>query len=605
MVILVIATILGLGFAAILPKKLGSIDKILIAPGLGLFVFTQITLMFSFLLGVGIQSIIISLIIMAILSLSSFFIFKWKDELNRLSPLFLFVTVICTIFLSYIWFTQTLNLRSDGFRTGGGGMYGDTALHAAYTSRLATGEFPIQNPLYAGKILVYPFANDLLSATLRISGLNLNLSFTLPQILFLIGFLTLFYKICRKFTSDKGFLTALLILFLGWGSGWFFFFGEWINSNIGFWQFITRDYTNNSQYNLYFHNILTGLVLPERSFLPGLFLGLLIFLNLAEYFHDTSRKFLIIAGIVFGTLPLWHTHTFIYFAITIGIYCIGLIIKDRSKKLFVDLFLMILMSVIFAIPSLILFLQNHNLGNFVHISLGWQNGHENIILFWLKNSLLTIPMALGGFWILKRDLKIYFIPSFAIFTLANLVIFQPWDWDNIKLLSWSFLFFSILAGFYLSRVSKINNLFKFPVLLIMLVSIASGVLSILFQLKNSYVIYDQQDIALGNWAMTNTKTSDIFIIDPVPNHPIPGLSGRLVYSGYPGHLWVHGIDYSERETLNRSVIEGDLVSTEKAKLPISYVVLSKNGSENNRFNYQVVFKNNKYTVFKNLASKIL
>ena len=139
----------------------------------------------------------------------------------------------------------------------------------------------------------------------------------------------------------------------------------------------------------------------------------------------------------------------------------------------------------------------------------------------------------------------------------------------------------------------------------MLVSIASGVLSILFQLKNSHVIYDQQDIALGNWAMTNTKTSDIFIIDPVPNHPIPGLSGRLVYSGYPGHLWVHGIDYSERETLNRSVIEGDLVSNEKAKLPISYVVLSKNGSENNRFNYQVVFKNNKYTVFKNLASKIL
>lgn len=597
MQILIIASILGLGVAAVLPKNFGMIYRVLVAPGLGLFTFAQITLIFSFFFGVGPESIIISLFLTAVISIVCFLKFKSKESLN-LSLIFLITAIIATIFLSYIWFTQTLFASSAGLWVGGGGMYGDTALHAAYTSRFATGEFPIQNPLYAGKILIYPFANDLLSAILRISGLNFNLSFILPQILFLVGFITLFYKTARKFTSNGGFLIALLILFLGWGAGWFFFLGEWLNSHVGFWQFLSRDYTNNSQYNLYFHNILTGLILPERSFLPGLFLGLLIFLHFDEYYRARQRRYLIIVGVILGTLPLWHTHTFIYFAITMVIYCIWLIIKDRSKKLLIDLCFMSLASLIFVMPSLILFFLNHNFGNFIHMSKGWQNGNENIVLFWLKNSLLTIPLAIGGFLILKRNLKIYFIPAFVVFIMANLVIFQPWDWDNIKLLSWSLLFFAILCGFLLERVAKINNIFKPLVLVIILVSVLSGILSILLQLKNSYVLYDHADLDLVNWAKANTKASDVFIIDPVPNHPIPGLSGRLVYMGYPGHLWVHGIDYSERENLNKSVIKGDFALIDKTELPISYIVLPKSNIPDN-YKYQLVFENNKYAVFKN------
>src|SRR3989344_9202163 len=320
MALLVIVCILGLGFAAILPKNFNTIYKILIAPSLGLITFTQITLIFSFFMGVSFPSIILSLFVTAILSFTCFLKFKWKAESYNLSLTFLFAIIIATLFLSYIWFTQALFVSSDGLRVGGGGMYGDTALHAAYTSRLATGEFPIQNPLYAGKILVYPFANDLFSAILRPSGLNFNLAFPLPQILFLIGFLTLFYQIVRKFTSNFGFIIALLILFLGWGVGFIYFFSEWQTSGLGPWQFLTKDYTDNSQYNLYFHNILTGLVLPERSFLPGLTLGLLVFLNFIEYFQKIKVRFLLVNGVILGTLPFWHTHTFIFYSLTTLIF---------------------------------------------------------------------------------------------------------------------------------------------------------------------------------------------------------------------------------------------------------------------------------------------
>lgn len=598
MALLVSVCILGLGFAAILPKNFNTIYKILIAPSLGLFTFTQITLIFSFFMGVSSPSIILSLFATAILSFTCFLKFKWRAESYNLSLTFLFAIIIPTIFLSYIWLTQTLSVSSEELRTGGGGMYGDTALHAAYTSRLATGEFPIQNPLYAGKILVYPFANDLFSAILRISGLNFNLAFTLPQILFLIGFLVLFHKTVRIFTSEAGFLISLLILFLGWGLGAFFFLGEWVNSHIGFWQFITRDYTNNSQYNLYFHNILTGLVLPERSFLPGLFLGLLIFLNFLEYFANKNLRFLIINGVILGALPFWHTHTFIFFLIANLIFAVWLM-RENFKKTVTDFSLMSIVVLVMTIPFLSLFFSNHQVGQFLHTSLGWQNGNENIVLFWLKNSLLTIPLAISGFWLLKRDIKIYFIPAFVVFIIANLIIFQPWDWDNIKLLSWSFLFFAILAGFLLAKHAQKGIVAKAIVGVLILISIASGFLSLTLQFKNKYVIYDKSDIDLADWVKKNTKVNEIFLIEPFPNHPIPGLSGRLVYLGYPGHLWVHGIDYGKREQMNNQILAGDFTQIRNLEVPIAYFV-----SKNNNLNIdlppdiQEIYQNQKYMVFK-------
>jgi len=596
--LLVIVSILGIGFAGLLPKNLPSLLRILISLSLGLIIFTHLSLMFAFILGVSFFTFTISLIILALISFFSFYKFRLEFQFSNLSLFFILITLVITLLLSYVWFTQALSISAEGFKTGGGGMYGDSALHAAYTSRLEIGEFPIQNPLYAGKILVYPFANDLLSAALKIAGLNLNLAFSLPQILFLIGSLSLLYQIAKKITSNFGFVIALLILFLGWGIGTFFFLNHWLSSGQTFWNSLTSDYTDISEYNLHFHNILTGLILPERSFLPGLFLGLLMFLNFWEYFSNKSLRLLLTNGVILGALPLWHTHTFIFLSIASLIFAVWLMVKD-FKKTFGHLILMFLTSLIVSIPFLFLFFSNHSVGNFVHITLGWQNGNENIFVFWLKNSLLIIPFAIVGFWFVRREQKIFFIPAFGIFLIANFVIFQPWDWDNIKLLSWSFLFFAILVGFILAKLAQRGLLAKLLVTFVILISITSGSLSILFQLKNRFVIYDQEDITLSDWAKGQTRINDIFIIDPIPNHPIPGLAGRLVYIGYPGHLWVHGINYQKREIENSQILAGDFSQINHLEVLISYVVISRNN-----FTFEVpsntheVFQNQKYLVLK-------
>ena len=363
---------------------------------------------------------------------------------------------------------------------------------------------------------------------------------------------------------------------------------------------MTRDYTDNPQYNLYFRNILTGLILPERSFLPGLFLGLLISFNFLEYFANKNLRFLLMNGAILGVLPFWHTHTFIFFSITSLIFAVWLM-KENFKKTLLDFFLMFMVALVIAIPFLFLFFSNHQVGQFLHTSLGWQNGNENILLFWFKNSLLTIPLALLGFWFVKHDQKIFFVPAFVVFIIANLIIFQPWDWDNIKLLSWSFLFFAILAGFLLAKYAQKGIVARAIVGVIILISVASGSLSLALQLKNKYVIYDKADIDLADWAKKNTQVDDIFVIDPFPNHPIPGLSGRLVYMGYPGHLWVHGIDYGKREREVHQILAGDFTQIRNLEVPIAYIVSIKNNLNIDLpLNTQEIYQNQKYVVFKNI-----
>lgn len=568
---------------------------ILTLPAVGLLVFTQLTLFSSFIFGLDRASIIISTIVTGILAVITFLKFRQKLDFDRSNILAVFLILPIVLFLSYILITQALFEGPNGLETGGGGMYGDTALHSAYTSRLTTGEFPIQNPLFAGKILVYPLANDLLSATLVIFGVSFNMALALPQILFFMAFLSFFYKIVRKFTSDFGFIIAILILFLGWGVGAFYFLNEWRFTGGNIWQLLSKDYTDIAQYNLYFHNILTGLILPERSFLPGLVLGLWMFLNFVEYFESRNKKYLVINGIILGSLPFWHTHTFIFFSITALIFALWSIFKNGLFKPLKDFALMAFVSFIFAIPFLYLFLSNYSPGNFIHLTLGWQNGEENLISFWFKNSFLILPLAVLGFIFIKREMRLFFVPAFVIFLMANLVIFQPWDWDNIKLLSWSFLFFAILAATFLAKISQRNMALRSVGGLIVIVSVASGLLSMGLQLKNRYVLYDNFDIELANWARENTKIDDIFIVDPVPSNPISGLAGRVVYIGYPGHLWVHGIDYLDREALAKRIIAGDLNSVALAQVTISYIVLPKSISKQ-ELNFKTVFENSKYLV---------
>lgn len=599
MLLLFIFLILAFIIAKFVRFTSSFIVNFIMASSVGMLIFTHITLMSSFLFGFGTLSMIIGLL----LTVPVAFVFRYgpdKPTLPKVLPKY-FLTVALTFIClaSYIFITQTLFSTNEGLISGSGGMFGDTALHASYTSRIESGEFPIQNPLYAGKILVYPLANDLLSAALKSFGFNFNLAFSIPQIVFMSVFLILFYKISRIFTSEKGSVVSILILFLGWGVGWVFFIREFLGQDLSFWQFLKVDYTNHEFYNLRFHNILTGLILPERSLLPGLVLGLFMVLYWMEFIRSRKLRFVLVNAIILGMLPFWHTHTFIFFII-FSLICLSYsFYLNRNWKIIIQSsFLFGLIAGTLAFPFIYLFFQGHATDSFIRFKLGWTDEMGNILFFWLRNSLLIIPLAIFGFIKLKSRERIYFVPAFVVFIIANLVIFQPWDWDNIKLISWSFIFFSILAGSFLARLLNGSLILRLLATLIIVTSTLSGILSITLQLKEKHLAFDKKDIELAQFVNENTSRSSVFVVDPVPNHPVPNLTGRLVYLGYPGHLWVHGIDYVSRERKNNLILHGDISLAKNLDIKISYVVLGPSLFNNTIPGFQPVFQNNKFKVFR-------
>jgi len=595
MIILLTLCVIGIIAAGLVEKNIPTFFRILIFPSLIIIIFTQILLFLGFLIGINWISILCSLIVL--IGILLYLIFKRRKltySSLKISIDFLIIAIPTVIIASILYSGFVLNEGANGLSSGGRGLYGDSALHAAYTSRLATGEFPPQNPLFAGKTLVYPFAVNLFAAVLLKSGLNFNLAFSLPQLIFIISLLSIFYLVCKSIGSTKIFFISSALIFLGWGTAGLQYIID--NNNLfSMFNYLDFDSIISANYNLHFFNIFSSLIFPARSFLPGLIIGISIYFLFKKYFETNEAKNLIAIGSLTGILPYWHTHTAIFIAISGIIFGVYMLYNQKLKIDLISIFGSFAVSIIFVSPFLFLFFTNQETGQFLRFISGWQNGNENILLFWFKNSFLILPLATAGFFIIEKKFRIFFIPSAVTFIVANLIIFQPWEWDNIKLLTWSFVFFAILASFALIRILRFGILGWIIVVAITLTSSLTGFISITDLFKRNFVIYDLNDIKLAGWVKENTTYDEIFAVDPLPNHPVPGLSGRVVYLGYPGHLWVHGIDYEDRQKINNEIISGNISNINKLDTYISYIVTSK---QNVNFPLKVLFENDKWKVYK-------
>lgn len=594
--------IIGVSVAFILPLPLSRFIKLMIGPALGIIAVTEVTLATSLLLGYNVTTIfgvLIALIVLGVLT--SFFYPKskpqfspipWRRYLHTYKWLFI-LTLFLILIVGFVFSTKILSPGDTGLMTGTGGMWADTALHSAYTMSIVTQGLPPQNPLFAGQLLIYPFLVNLFAANLVRLGTTLQWAFALPQLVMFLGILALMLAVGLKTVGKRATALALLIFFLGWGLGFTHFLQDIQTTGN---PFPTQEYTNNLGI-FHMHNVLTGLIFPERSFLPGLFIGLLI----ASFFvagKKLKMQHWVVVAVLFGILPLWHTHTFLFFSAALAIWLFNYFFTQRRQSV-VHILIFGLITAVFVTPVIWWFSQQITHQNFIHGSLGWMNSGGNFLWFWWQNSGFLIPLALIGGWQIRKNHGIFFLPALVMFGVANFVVFQPWDWDNIKLFSWVFFFFALLAGYTLNKLLGRSWIFKMVAIVILISLIFSGGLSVLQATTESYVLYDSQDIELAEWVKSHTQPSDVFLIEPTPNHPVPGLTGRSAYMGYPGQLWVHGINYSTREQQITNILSGNLSIINQTQLPIQYLVVPTSNPDlfrNNKYLRQV-FANQKFTLF--------
>ncbi len=658
---LLLTCIIGIAVCLHLPLPLTNWVKFVIGPAIGIILETEIILLLSLILGLNPTTVWLALILFTgftgtVVAFSLIPPRGWNTFTPRVSyrkilskifslildnwP-FVILGLIVGIAAIFVFWTKVLYPNDWGLITGGGGLYGDTALHASYTTSLVYQGMPPVNPLFAGSPLIYPFLVNLFSATLVLLGSNLRFAFILPQILYFVAFFSLFYTLAKRLSGNTGAFLAMLIFFLGWGLGFTVYIQDSLKS--GSWL-ITHEYSNNID-GFTFHNVLTGLIFPERSFLPGLVIGLLITHLMLHIFLNnkllTSHLSLVTIGVLLGILPLWHTHTFIFMGVAVGMWLIRIILNNLKRvirgrgsdsaqsRLFSwralageelaagpaylinalkPLLITFGVAFLLALPVFIWFKQQISHTSFLHFTLGWAPSQKNFIFFWLTNSGLILPLALIGMWLMAKtgdsSRVIFFLPAWFMFIVANLVQFQPWDWDNIKLFSWVFLFLAILAGSTLAKLFYRNILMRLISIICLISLIATGTLSLILITQQTYGIYSKDDIVLTDWIKSHTKPTDVILIDPQPTHPVSGLTGRSVYLGYPGHLWVHGIDYGKRESLARDVLGGNVDRLKDAEVPINYIVVPATSQAifNHYTILQQVFQSQRFIVYKYLLS---
>ncbi|MCA9370012.1 hypothetical protein KC686_02555, partial [Candidatus Woesebacteria bacterium] len=220
-----------------------------------------------------------------------------------------------------------------------------------------------------------------------------------------------------------------------------------------------------------------------------------------------------------------------------------------------------------------LFLSEVHVDGFFTFHSGWYAGehNQNWLVFWLLNWGVVPLLALIS-WIIeiqqaKKKILPFFLyaPFFTLFVLCNLISFQPFLWDNTKLLAWTSVGFSLLTAMGLLRLwraasKKIRRREYFSTLkylglrsivsLIFVATIFSGgidaVSAIQFQ-QHQYQMYSSEELELAEWVKENTPSNSIWLTSDQHNHWLPNLTGRQIVMAYRGWLWSHGYTYSQVE----------------------------------------------------------
>jgi len=156
-----------------------------------------------------------------------------------------------------------------------------------------------------------------------------------------------------------------------------------------------------------------------------------------------------------------------------------------------------------------------------------------------------IPFA---FLKLDKRLKIIYLSFFTLFIAGNIFIFQPYEYDNIKIFTYWFFATSAVVALFLTKLWEKNLFGKIITGLIIPFLIFSSFLDLLHLYFYPGIKFsNKEDIKAAQFVRENTPSNSIFLTSDRHNHFVPVLTGRQILMGYRGWLWTYGINYGQRE----------------------------------------------------------
>lgn len=598
---LLISLLLGSIITKSLSLRLPKFSSIFFSSVLGIIVFTIINFFFSLFLGFSTGILTAQILIVFLITLSLYktdFKKNFPQLINSLRSLFsekLLVLALGGIgIVLFILFSTHIIPNKDGNLYTGESTYGDLPFHLSTISQISYGNhFPPENPFYSGVPLVYPYLINFLSAILVYEGMSLQNSIIIPGMILSLALIGVIYDFVLYLTRNRliSFLTIILYFFHG-GAGFYYFLKDnsfnlmTILHSLASPQSI-KEYSHLFDQNIQWANFLSRMIVPERSILFGISTGIIILRIL--YFREEITKIkifdLIIVSILISYLPLLHTHTALVMVILLPILSLFLLKKSFWQKQLLNYFLVAFMTIVLLIPQIPLFLNHvQESSGFFKVHFWWlKSQDESPLVFWLKNLYLYLPFSLlillnpkiGIF-----NIKLLQICGLVLFIIMNIFLFSPYAWDNVKFLFWAGLFFAIAAATILGDLLKKNFLVRTFAVFIMLTMVSTALLSLWREINVNYILFSKEDVEVAIKIKNTTPKDSIFLTFKIHNSPASNLAGRQILMGYPGSLWVHGINYSQRELdINKMYSGSDEADQLFKKYKVDYVVITSGDPE--------------------------
>jgi hypothetical protein len=480
-------------------------------------------------------------------------------------------------------FLRAVEVTPDAWLAHYNNTWSDWSFHASYTTTFVYGHnLPPQNPIFAGTPFRYTFAPDFASALLVAGGWSIPAALAWPSWGMTVLALSGLILWARRLTGRIGAgVIAVTLTLLGGGIGFWVFFGDAARLGlINTLAHIPRTYDRSCpdpscispSYNVQWYNPILSYYLPQRSFVFGAAIVMAVLLLLTPpllttpFFRwretiDTIRQSwhrwsikseavaFFVAGGLAGVLPLFHVHSLVVLGIVTVCWAL-LFPRPAWLGFFAVMAVLALPRLLMAVPGDPGAPPDHQYPRWL---IGWVSGADFPPWFWIKNTGLFWPLLLVALLsplALRGRIRLLIAPFSLVFLVANLIKFQPWDWDNSKLLVFWYMASAVAVGALLVRLARAHLAGAVVAAAIWLTLVASGVLSLLQFVPPqgpAYVWFTTEEVQLAAQVRQQTPPKSVFVTGEQPTNPIADLAGRSVLMSYPGWLWSYGINYTQRE----------------------------------------------------------
>jgi hypothetical protein len=411
---------------------------------------------------------------------------------------------------------------------------GDMSLHLNFIRYLASGvPFWPESPILTGAPLTYPIGADLFNALLELCGV--------PTARGLVW---------------AGLLGAALTAAALWRWGGAFGLAALLfNGGLAGFVLLKTGRFEDFQSELVWKNLFLSMFVTQRGLLFALPAGLLLLTSWREEFFRSGTRPVprAVQVLLYGAMPLFSLHAFLFLSAVLAAIFLARPAARRTLWRFLAL------TVLPATAGVLLVTGNFFSSGGLHWAWGWLTAGEHgpslarfakdlgpVVVFGLAT--LVVAWRKGG------EDRCFVTVAVAVFAFCAVVSLTRWEWDNMKLMMWSWL---TLAPSLWALV--LHPLPRAARAALCVVLFFSGAVSLLGGLdaRHGYSIARRSELAAWQHALADVPVADRIAVMPDYNHPVI-LLGRKVTCGYDGHLWSYGLDYGEALRLTKGALAGDI-----------------------------------------------